>query len=119
MKELLCCPKVGLVEPACINSPATKERITDIEKIKMVSLEHSIKILTKTGPGSVIKMKKDLYKRIMKKNNNNSYKLDMAMYKEVLADINKNGKKMFELLKKSGYKYKDYMYWHMIWIFKD
>ena len=47
LKELICGPKVGQSEPACINDPVSGELITDIETIKKVSLEHCAKILTK------------------------------------------------------------------------
>ena len=47
IKELICGPKVGSSEPACINNPETGELITDKTTIKKVSLEHCAKILTK------------------------------------------------------------------------
>ena len=47
LKELICGPKVGSSEPACINNPETGELITDKTTIKKVSLEHCAKILTK------------------------------------------------------------------------
>jgi hypothetical protein len=47
LKELICGPKVGSTEPACINNPMSGELITDKETIKKVSLEHCARILTK------------------------------------------------------------------------
>jgi hypothetical protein len=38
--SLICGPKVGSIEPACINNPESGEPITDKETIKKVSLEH-------------------------------------------------------------------------------
>ena len=41
------------------------------------------------------------------------------MYEEVLKDLKKKGKKMFELLNRSGKKYKDAIYWYMKRIFSE
>ena len=45
IKELICGPKVGRSEPACINNPVTGELITDKDTIRKVSLEHCAGIL--------------------------------------------------------------------------
>ena len=47
MKELICGPKVGPAEPACIKNTTTGELITNKESIKATSLEHCAKILEK------------------------------------------------------------------------
>ena len=47
LKELICGPKVGSTEPACINNPERGELITDKETIKKISLEHCARILPK------------------------------------------------------------------------
>ena len=47
IKELICGPKVGRSEPACINNPVTGDLITDKDTIKKVSLEHCARILKK------------------------------------------------------------------------
>ena len=55
LKEIICGPKVGFSEPACINNPVSGELITDKETIKKVSLEHCAKILTTKKSESVTK----------------------------------------------------------------
>ena len=49
IKELICGPKVGHSEPACINNPVTGDLITDKDTIKKVSLEHCARILKKNN----------------------------------------------------------------------
>ena len=55
MKEMICGPKVGPAEPACINNPTTGELITNKESIKATSLEHCAKILEKIKSETAIK----------------------------------------------------------------
>ena len=47
LKKLICGPKVGSSEPACINNPETGELITDKDTIKKLSLEHCAQLLDK------------------------------------------------------------------------
>ena len=47
MKEIICGPKVGPAEPACINNPISGVSITEKETIKRVNLEHCARILSK------------------------------------------------------------------------
>ena len=48
LKRAIIGPKLTAQETMAINDPETGELITDNEKIKEVSLQHNIKILTKT-----------------------------------------------------------------------
>ena len=42
LKELICGPKVGSSEPACINNPETGELITDKATIKKIALNENL-----------------------------------------------------------------------------
>ena len=115
LKELICGPKVGSTEPACINNPESGELITDKETIKKVSLDHCAKILTKNEirecDKEELRAKEKTHKEVMKNMDKDSYELEQDMYNEVLGSLKKKDKKMFKLLNKSGRKYKDAIYW--------
>ena len=53
MKEIICGPKVGPAEPACINNPISGELVTDKETIKKVNLEHWARILSKNEKSQI------------------------------------------------------------------
>ena len=49
----------------------------------------------------------------MEKENKDEYKLDKAIYNKVLKRIRDKGKRMFDLLNKSGEMYKEAIFWYM------
>ena len=49
----------------------------------------------------------------MGKDNKDEYELDKALYYKVLKRIKEKGKRMFDLLNKSGDKYKEVIFWYM------
>ena len=49
----------------------------------------------------------------MEKENKEEYKLDKAIYNKVLKRIRDKGKRMFDLLNKSGEMYKEAIFWYM------
>ena len=51
------------------------------------------------------------HKRIMGKENKDEYKLDKDLYNKVLKRISDKGKRIFDLLNKSGDKYKEAVFW--------
>ena len=55
LKSLVTGPNIKPQEKAAINDPTTGELITDIEKIKEVSLAHNINILKKKAPSPSMK----------------------------------------------------------------
>ena len=52
-------------------------------------------------------------KRIMEKEKKDEYELDKDLYNKVLKRISDKGKRMFDLLNKSGDKYKEAIFWYM------
>ena len=52
-------------------------------------------------------------KKIMGKENKDKYELDKALYNKVTKRISDRGKRMFDLLDKSGDKYKEAIFWYM------
>ena len=50
---------------------------------------------------------------ILEKENKDEYELDKALYNKVLKRIRDKGKRMFDLLNKSGEKYKEVVFWYM------
>ena len=117
LKRAIIGPKLTAQETMAINDPETGELITDNEKIKEVSLQHNIKILTKNKPREKdkeeIKLKKENHERIMNKNNKDSWELDREMYKKSTQMIKEKGKKMFDLFNKAGDKYKNAIFYYM------
>ena len=111
MKELICDPKVGPAEPACINNPTTGELITNKESIKATGLAHCVKILAKKHirdcNKNELKMREDKHNLIMKNNkgDNNENTLDRKLYVEVLKDIRTKNKGMFKLLNNAGERF--------------
>ena len=101
----------------CINDPVTGELITDIEMIKKKSLEHNVKILTKNplrGEDVKERMEKQIWHdKIMNKGDIDSWNLSRELYNRVLKRIKEKGKKMFDLLNKSGESYKEAIYLYM------
>ena len=122
LKELICGPKVGSSEPACINNPETGELITDKTTIKKVSLEHCAKILTKNKirecDREELRAKEVAHDEIMRETDKDSYELKKELFNEVLENLKIKNKGMFKLLNKSGGKYKDAIYYYMKRIFK-
>ena len=49
----------------------------------------------------------------MGKENKEEYELDKALYNKVLKRIRDKGKRMFDLLNKSGEMYKEAIFWYM------
>jgi hypothetical protein len=101
---------VGSTEPACINNPESGELITDKETMKKVSLEHCAKILTKNEIRACDKgeqkTKEKTHKKEMQNTDKDSYVLGLNMYNTELESLKKKDKNMFQLVNKSGKKYK-------------
>ena len=93
LKELICGPKVGSTEPACINNPVSGELITDKETIKKVSLEHCTNILTKNEIRACdkgeLRTKEETHEEIMKTTDKDSYVLSLNLYNTVLENLQK------------------------------
>ena len=85
--------------------------------IKVKSLEHCVKVLSKDEArekdAEFHKKVEENHNSIMKKDNKNEYELDKAIYYKVLKRIKEKGKRMFDLLNKSGEKYKEVIFWYM------
>ena len=101
LKELICGPKVGSTEPACINNPVSGELITDKDTIKRVSLEHCARILTKNEirdcDKGELETKEKMHEEVMKFDDK--------------SESEEEGQNMFKLQNKAGKKYKDAIYW--------
>ena len=87
------------------------------EDIKKKSLEHCVKVLSKNKAreedAEEHRMIEENHKRIMGKENKDEYELDIALYNKVLKRIRDKGKRMFDLLNKSGEMYKEAIFWYM------
>ena len=59
------------------------------------------------------------HSRILGKENKDEYELDKALNNKVLKRISDKGKRMFDLLNKSGDKYKEAIFWYMKKIIKN
>ena len=99
IKELICGPKVGRSEPACINNPVTGELITDKDTIKKVSLEHCAGILKKNEIRECDKVeymaKEKTHNQVMGEDKGDSYELERDMYYDILECLKKKNKNMF------------------------
>ena len=106
LRDLLNGPKIKPSEPTCINDPVTGELITEREDIKQKSLEHCVKVLSKNEArikdAEYHKKVEENRKFIMNKDNKDEYELDKPLYYKVLKRIKEKGKRMFDLLNKSG-----------------
>ena len=123
IKELICGPKVGLSEPACIDDLVTGDLITDKDTIKKVSLEHCARILKKNDKRECDKeehmIKERTHENVMKEADKDSYELERDMYYNVLKCLKQKDKGMFKLLNRSGNRYKEAIYLYMRRIFKQ
>ena len=103
LKNVIYGPKVEAPEPTAINDPITGELITNNEKIKRVSLEHNVKILTKNKPKrkdeGLIKLKKRNHEEIMREGVTNSWDLTHSTFNKVVEKIKKEKKFIFYLQK--------------------
>ena len=117
LKEIIDGPKISASEPMCIKDPENGELITDPEKIKKVSLEHNVKILTKNPirkeDEGERKKKEEHHQKIMRKDDKDSWELSREMFDKVLEKLKEKGKKMFNPLNKAGDKYKDAIFKYM------
>ena len=117
LKEIIDGPKISASEPMCIKDPENGELITDPEKIKKVSLEHNVKILTKNPirkeDEGERKKKEEHHQKIMRKDDKDSWELSREMFDKVLDKLKEKGKKMFNPLNKAGDKYKDAIFKYM------
>ena len=120
---MICGPKVGHSEPACINNPQTGDLITDRETIKEVSLEHCARILKKNELRECDRLeysrKEWTHDQVMNKDDKESYELDRDMYYDVLDCLRKKNKNMFKLLNRAGDRYKEAIYLYMKRIIKE
>ena len=98
-------------------------QITDRESIKKTSLDHCVKVLSKNKlrekDDEEQKIKEENHKIIMRTENKDEYELDKDLYNKVLKRISDKGKRMFDLLNKSGDKYKDAIFWYIKKIIKN
>ena len=117
LRDLLNGPKIKPSEPTCINDPITGELITEREEIKQKSLDHCVKVLAKNEArlkdAEHHKKVERNHKDIMNKDNKGEYELDKPLYYKVLKRIKEKGKRMFDLLNRSGDKYKEVIFWYM------
>ena len=85
--------------------------------LKKRSLEHCIKVLSKNEArekdAEFHTKVEENHNSIMKKDNKDEYELDKALYYKVLKRIKEKGKRMFDLLNKSGEKYKEVIFWYI------
>ena len=112
LKTLVTGPKIKPQEKAAINDPKTGELITDVEKIKEISLAHNIDILKKKTPlpqHEELIRKKQLDHKIMMNRNieGDNWSLDIRVFDKVLKRLKDKNKKMFFPINKAGPEYKD------------
>ena len=112
MKSLISGPKIKSQEQSAINHPETNELITEEEQIKQVSLDHNIKILTKTKPlpkyEHIIEEKRNEHRLMMERNQEgDDWSLDRLLFEKVLKRIKEKNKKMFYLFNRAGPTYKE------------
>ena len=112
LKSLVTGPNIKPQEKAAINDPTTGELITDVEKIKEVSLAHNINILKKKAPlpqhEELIRKKQVDHESMMKRNSEEDiWSLDRRLFDKVLKRLKDKNKKMFFPINKAGPKYKD------------
>ena len=116
LKDLINGPKIKPSEPTCINDPETEEPITEREDLKKKSLDHCVKVPSKNKAreedAEKHRMIEENHKRIMGKENKDEYELEKALHNKVLKRIRDKGKRMFDLLNKSGEKYKEAIFWY-------
>ena len=85
LKSLVTGPNIKPQEKAAINDPTTGELITDVEKIKEVSLAHNINILKKKAPlpqhEELIRKKQVDHESMMKRNSEEDlWSLDRSIF---------------------------------------
>lgn len=118
LKKIITGPKVRAQEAMAINDPVTNELITDIEKIKEVSLQHNINILKKKDPKPedipLINEKKERHEKMMNRHEKeDEWDLDIEMYCKVTDKIKTKKKKMYDLFNYAGAAYKMAIYEYM------
>ena len=86
LRDIIEGPKIKPQEPMAINDPNTEELITDSDKIKRVSLEHNLKILTKNAPRpqdeEKFKRIKIAHDSIMNSPDTDEWELEKPMFKK-------------------------------------
>ena len=80
-------------------------------------MEHCVKVLSKNEDtkknAEHHKKVEENHKSIMNKDNKDEYELNKTLYYKVLKRIKVKGKRMFDLLNKSGEKYKKVIFLYM------
>ena len=107
-------PKNKPQVPTWINHPDTGEIITNPDKIKRVTLEHNIKILTKNQPRPEDKelneQKLKTHNTIIENDNKNENLLEYSTFETVLTHLKLKDKKMYKHITKAGEKFQKAMF---------
>ena len=97
------------VEPSAVLCPETKEIVTEKGKIKKITVDYCVNLLTANPPEEgyedIITMKKEIHKMRMSKDLKCvefDYKLSDEMFNEALEDLHKHKKDKYQFITGGG-----------------
>ena len=113
LKKKILGNKMKNVEPSAVLCPETKEIVTEKDKIKKITVDYCVNLLTTNPPEKgyedIITMKKEIHKMRMSKELKCvecDYKLSDEMFNEALEDLHKHKKDKYQFLTEGGYDLK-------------